>query len=245
MTDDQIFKIKTEIFEGPLDLLLNLIEKRRLLINDISLSKITDEYIAFIHSLQEETLGKTSDFILIASTLLLIKSKSILPTLDLTQEEKQDISNLEQRLKLLKIFKEASLNIENNFGKRVMFEKLVKNNETIVFSPTSQINKDGLLNSILSVIKSLPKKEKIKEAVVKKVISLEEMISRLTNRIKSSIQISFKDFAGFGKAQKVDVIISFLAMLELVRQDILNVKQENKFEDIHMETKTISTPSYH
>lgn len=245
MTDDQIFKIKTEVFEGPLDLLLNLIEKRKLLINDISLAKITDEYISYIQSIKEETLGRTSDFILIASTLLLIKSRSLLPSLELTPEEQHDISDLERRLILLKIFKEASLNIENNFGKKIMFEKLERNNDVVVFSPTSQINDNSLLNSILSVIKSLPKKEKMKEAVVRKVISLEEMIVRLTGRIKNSIQMSFKDFAGFGKAQKVDVIVSFLAMLELVRQDILDVKQENKFEDIHMETKTISTPSYH
>lgn len=245
MTDNQAFKIKTEVFEGPLDLLLHLIEKRKLLINDISLAQVTDEYINFTKVIQEENLGRTSDFVLVASTLLLIKSKSLLPTLELTHEEQSDISDLEKRLKLYKIFKDASVNIEQNFAKKIMFEKLEKANDTIVFSPTEQINNKSLLESVLSVLKSLPKKEKLKEAVVRKVISLEEMIGRLTDRIKNSIQMSFRDFSGYGKAQKVDIIVSFLAMLELVRQDILNVKQEEKYDDIQMETKTISTPSYH
>lgn len=245
MTDNQAFKIKTEVFEGPLDLLLYLIEKRKLLINDISLAQVTDEYINFTKVIQEENLGRTSDFVLVASTLLLIKSKSLLPTLELTHEEQSDISDLEKRLKLYKIFKDASVNIEQNFAKKIMFEKLEKANDTIVFSPTEQINNKSLLESVLSVLKSLPKKEKLKEAVVRKVISLEEMIGRLTDRIKNSIQMSFRDFSGYGKAQKVDIIVSFLAMLELVRQDILNVKQEGKYDDIQMETKTISTPSYH
>ncbi|MCB9805657.1 segregation/condensation protein A [Candidatus Nomurabacteria bacterium] len=245
MTDNQAFKIKTEVFEGPLDLLLHLIEKRKLLINDISLAQVTDEYINFTKVMQEENLGRTSDFVLVASTLLLIKSKSLLPTLELTHEEQSDISDLEKRLKLYKIFKDASVNIEQNFAKKIMFEKLEKANDTIVFSPTEQINNKSLLESVLSVLKSLPKKEKLKEAVVRKVISLEEMIGRLTDRIKNSIQMSFRDFSGYGKAQKVDIIVSFLAMLELVRQDILNVKQEEKYDDIQMETKTISTPSYH
>src|SRR3989344_4410007 len=96
------FKIHIEGFEGPLELLLSLIEKRKLPINDVSLASVTDEYILHIQQQKEFPLSETSHFILIASTLLLIKSKSLLPTLELTEEEAGDIENLERRLKLYK-----------------------------------------------------------------------------------------------------------------------------------------------
>ncbi|MEK7117749.1 MAG: segregation/condensation protein A, partial [Patescibacteria group bacterium] len=85
---DTDFKVKTGDFEGPLELLLELIEKRKLHINDVSLSQVADDFIAHIKSLEEFPMNDSADFILIASTLLLIKSKSLLPTLELTEDEK-------------------------------------------------------------------------------------------------------------------------------------------------------------
>jgi segregation and condensation protein A len=92
------FLVKTEAFEGPLDLLLHLIEKRKLLINEVSLIKITDDYIEYIQSHDNISLKNNAHFILVASTLVLIKSKSLLPTLELTREEEQDIEDLEARI---------------------------------------------------------------------------------------------------------------------------------------------------
>ena len=81
------FAIKTETFEGPLDLLLHLIEKRQFFINDIALAKVTDDFIAYIQERKDMPMGEVAQFIVVASTLLLIKSKSLLPVLDLTEEE--------------------------------------------------------------------------------------------------------------------------------------------------------------
>ena len=99
------YKVKTEKFEGPLDLLLNLIEKRKLLINEISLAKISDDYIQFIKDSGNFPMGESANFILIASTLLLIKSRSLLPSLSLSQEEENSIEELEHRLKIYKEIK--------------------------------------------------------------------------------------------------------------------------------------------
>ena len=100
------YTVKTEAFEGPLDILLSLIEKRKLHINDVSLSKVADDFIAYINSIEEFPLEESADFILIASTLILIKSKSLLPTLDLSIEEEEDISTLEDRLREYQKIKE-------------------------------------------------------------------------------------------------------------------------------------------
>jgi segregation and condensation protein A len=248
MSNDQDFKIKTEVFEGPLDLLLSLIEKRKLLINDISLAKVTDDYIEHIKQQEELSIEKSSNFIVIASTLLLIKSKSLLPTLELTEEESDSIHDLEIRLKIYKRIKEAGIKIEEIFGKNPLYAKREKKfkSEEIVFAPPKNLSLDLVKESILNFTKTLPKVEKTAEVIIKKVISLEETIINLTKRVKSGLEMSFKQFSGHGsnKAEKVDVIISFLAMLELVKQGVIAAKQEAHFEDIKMETTDISTPSY-
>ena len=92
------FAIKTEVFEGPLDLLIDLVERRKLLINDISLAAVTDEYIEHVSRMQERSLSGTAHFVQLAATLLLIKSKSLLPVLELTDEEEHAIEDLEERL---------------------------------------------------------------------------------------------------------------------------------------------------
>jgi segregation and condensation protein A len=86
--------VKTAVYEGPLDLLLELIEKRKLLINDISLASVTDEYISRVNSMESLPVGETAEFVALAATLLLIKSRSLLPTLILNDDESRDIKEL-------------------------------------------------------------------------------------------------------------------------------------------------------
>ncbi|HVT74797.1 MAG TPA: segregation/condensation protein A, partial [Candidatus Paceibacterota bacterium] len=94
------FTVKQERFEGPLELLLDLIEKRKLFVNDVSLSKVADDYIGYVNNLGEFPVAEGAQFVLIASTLLLIKSKSLLPTLELTTDEQASIDDLNRRLKI-------------------------------------------------------------------------------------------------------------------------------------------------
>lgn len=238
------FVVKQEQFEGPLDLLLSLIEKRKLFINDISLAKVTDDFIEHIKSFNSFPLGESANFILIASTLLLIKSKSLLPTLTLTEEEEGNISNLETRLKIYQRIKDASVAIKELFGKDILFAPAQSRPITPVFSPDPAMTIDSLRNAISEVIRNLPKKELLPKAIVRKVISLEETISHLADRIKNSLRMSFRDYSGMGKEEKVTIIVSFLAMLELVKQGIIHVNQEKTFDDIHMETKEVGVPRY-
>ena len=180
---------------------------------------------------------------MIASTLLLIKSKSLLPTLNLTEEEKSDIHDLELKLKIYKKIKELSIHVKNNFGKELIFFPNIRKFEP-VFSPDPEMNKENFSKAIFEVIKNLPKFEKKPQVKMAKVMSLEEMIGNLTERVKSHLKMSFKEFSGMGKADRVNVIVSFLAMLELVKQGIIEVSQENKFDDIKMETRQVGVPTY-
>jgi segregation and condensation protein A len=96
----------------------------------------------------------------------------------------------------------------------------------------------------MRALQKLPKIEKLQQAIVRKVVSLEETIQKLTHRVKNNLQMSFREFAGVGKEEKVNVIVSFIAMLELVKQGMIAVTQSDAYEDIKIETKEISTPSY-
>jgi|SRR3989344_8855953 len=239
----QGFKIKTPVFEGPLDLLLTLVLKRKLFINDISLSKVADDYIHHIEKFEQLPMGEAAQFILVASTLLLIKSKSLLPNLNLTEEEEEGIHDLECRLKIYKRIKEASQNIQALFGYKMIFLPAKERVVEPVFSPDPSMSLPALINSIKNIIRSLPKQESIPKAVIKKVVSLEEMIDDLSQRINKSIRISFKDFTGKNK-EKVNVIVGFLAMLELIKQGVIFASQQDTFGDIHMETKKVGVPRY-
>ena len=149
------------------------------------------------------------------------------------------ITNILQRMK------ELALHVSKNFGKKIMFSKTPAKNIEPVFSPDKDLSVTKIKDGIMSVLHNLPKKAiAIPQKVVEKVISLEEMIENLTERINKNLKMSFKEFSGIGKEEKVNVIVSFLAMLELVKQGIVSVTQDKHFSDITMETDNIGTPKY-
>lgn len=238
------FKVRAGQFEGPLELLLDLIEKRKLFVNDVSLAKVADDYIAYVQSLGSFPVADSAQFILVASTLLLIKSKSLLPTLNLTDEEQASMQDLEHRLKVYEKMRALAQGIKPLFGARVMFSRGERRLDP-VFSPDADMTSSNVFAAIGRVLASLPKREFLPKVVIDKVISLEEMITNLTARVSESLRMSFREFSGAAsKGERVNVIVSFLAMLELVKQGVINVSQERHFEDIHMETEQIGVPKY-
>jgi segregation and condensation protein A len=243
------YQIKTSGFEGPFGLLLNLVEKRKLHINDVSLAQVTEDYLQYINKLGGLSPAEISSFVLVASTLLLIKSKSLLPNLDLTSEEEGDIRDLEERLRLYEIFTKLSGNIKNNFGKKIIFAPLERKlrawgHITLIFLPDAQITRESMMTFARGALDGMPKKVFLPKVEVKTVISIEEMIDKLTERIKDSLKMNFKDFHGHNggvttREEKVVVIVGFLAMLELVRQGMINAMQEYDGGDIIIEKQEV------
>lgn len=235
--EEQTYKVKTDAFEGPFGLLLDLVEKRKLFINDVSLASVTEDFLAHMNKLGNLTPREVTSFVQVAATLILIKSKSLLPNLNLTDEEQGDIKSLEERLRLYKLYIKLGGNIKSNFGKSIIFAPLERKNSLLVFLPDNQITKESMMGFAEGVLGSMPKKVILPEVEVRKVISIEEMIDRLIDRVKTSLKMSFKkDFGG----SKVEVIVGFLAMLELVRNGLINAEQN--FDDITItkqETETL------
>ena len=234
------YVVKTDIFEGPLHLLLDLIEKRKLLINDISISAVADDFLEHIKSLPELPLNETAEFVALAATLLLMKSRSLLPSLLLTDEEQGDLVDLERRLALLSLMRKAARSLEKEWGKTPLASCESPRVEP-VFAPDKETSLVPLREAIARVLFVFPKAVVLTKATVKSIITLEEMIVRLTERVGKEMKMSFKKFSG---KEKTSVIVSFLALLELVKQGILHASQENDFGDITLESDSISTPTY-
>ena len=120
------YKFKLDQFEGPLNLLLDMIESRKLSISSVSLAKITDEYIKHIRKLEEFPKEEVAEFLVVASTLMLIKSRSLLPGIELSEEEEKDIYDLEFRLNLLKKIRELSPHIKKAWAKNPAFSRALR-----------------------------------------------------------------------------------------------------------------------
>ncbi|OGC80537.1 hypothetical protein A2943_01350 [Candidatus Adlerbacteria bacterium RIFCSPLOWO2_01_FULL_51_16] len=237
--------VKTAVYEGPLDLLLELIEKRKLLINDISLAGVADEYLARIKQLDELPVGETAEFIALAATLLLIKSRSLLPNLELTEEEAHDIKELEYRLAVYQLLKDAA----KGLGRQaISAERLFEGNtpEPLpLFIPDETLTGEALRAAAQVLIEGFPAALALPEAHVKKIVSIEEMITQLAARVSSALRLSFHEFSKFGdRAARPEIIVSFLALLELVKQGIIKAEQNKKFGDIMLESEQLSTPTY-
>ncbi len=231
------YTVKAGGFEGPLSLLLDLIEKRKLFVNEISLAEVTSDYINYVKALPSMNMHDVTAFIVVASTLILIKSRSLLPNLNLTPDEEEKIVDLEARLRLYQVIKDASVFVKERFGKQLIYLSPERSWNEPIFSPDPALNLMNLYNAGQDVLARIPKKEILPEVNIKKVVSIEEMISDLTERIQTAMNMSFKDFAKHpnpenAKEEKVYMIVSFLAMLELVRGGILDVLQENTFDDM-------------
>lgn len=238
-----VFAVKTGVFEGPLELLLELIEKRKLLINDISLAQVTDEYMASVAIMEQNPLRETSQFVLLASTLLLIKSKSLLPILELTTDEEESIENLQERLRLYQIYRNAGKILASVFGKQILHSRSYTPDSTPIFSPDSYTTPDALARAAAEVIQNLPRKPIKPKVQVRKTVSLEDMISKLQTRIERQLKFGFNDFTG-GSNERGTVIVGFLAVLEMVKQGKVMVRQAKKFDDIEIEREGNEVPRY-
>jgi segregation and condensation protein A len=243
ISNSKNLSVTTAVYEGPLELLLELIEKRKLLINDISLAAVTDEYIARVSSATELPVGETAEFVALAATLLLIKSRSLLPQLELSPDESRDIKELEYRLALYQIIKEAARGLTGQLGAPALYGGNPPAHEAF-FLPDDSVTLANLRDAAHTLIQGFPQSLTLPKVAVKKIISIEEMIERLQERVSSALRLSFKEFAGVGKKERTEIIASFLAMLELVKQGILNASQDAHFGDIMLESDTVSTPSY-
>lgn len=229
------FEIKLEQFSGPLQLLLELIEQEKLPITDVSLAKVTEAYLAHVDS-REVPPDELADFLVVATRLLLIKSRAILPQLQLEDEE--DGTNLADQLRMYKRFADAAVVVESMFRSgRVMF---ARERAAVVrsrgFSPPPSVTPAVLVEAFRSLLKRLEPFFALKRASLDRVVSVQERMTQLRDAIVERSRLVFRDMVG-GATSRVDVVVSFLALLELMKQRVVTAVQGDAFHDIVI-TKT-------
>lgn len=229
-----MIKVKIEKFEGPLNLLLKLIEKEELDVTQISLAKIADQYIDYIRNSAVINPEEMADFLVVAAKLLLIKSKALLPFL--FPEEDEEIEEFEQQLKMYKDFLEATKKINKILGKgKFMFakefnRKAVLNNEN-VFSPPKKLVADDLADVFRDLLERVKPAEKLEKATIEDKINIEDRIFLIQRMIVSRVKMSFNKLLKESKT-KTEVIVNFLAILELMRQKEIVLEQGDLFTEI-------------
>lgn len=228
------YRVTHEQFSGPLDLLLSLIEREEMEITNISLTKVTDDFFAYLDTHQELPAYELADFLVVAARLMFIKSRAILPSVFMASQE-EEVGDLASQLRMYKAFVEASKKIEERLGqKRWSFARepiVVKREQG--FYPPATISVDLLHRAFVSVIEKLKPLIKLPETAIKRVVSIKERIETIREFLRTAGKASFKSMI-HGAKDRTDVIVSFLALLELVKQRELTVDQPDLFGDIEL-----------
>ncbi len=228
------YQFHLEMFEGPLDLLLTLIEKEKMDITQVSLAQVADQYLAYIRDEEHLSLENLSAFLTIAARLILIKSRALLPILTFSDEEEEAMEDLEYHLKAYRLFREASQGLGNFFRTRQIAHKRESFLGTHVdFYPPKGLTKEILRQHFVDVLGDIPVFEVLPEKEIALVITLEEKISHLQTTLGARVESSFREIIENAE-NRVEVIVSFLAMLELIKQRFISVEQEKYFSDIRI-----------
>lgn len=225
-----MFAIKLQQFEGPLDLLLDLIEQEKLDISQLSLATVTDNYLKHLETDKNIPTEELADFLVIATKLLYIKSKLMLPFLNFGNEE--PAGDLESQLRIYKEYLDASKMIEAMIGKRrflYVHEKLPQ--IEIGFAPPKKFGTEQMVLLFQGVIARLEPLVKVPQATIEKTISIHEKIQQIQKLFSSAKQMSFSKLL-MNVETKTEIIVSFLALLELVKQRSFSVSQDAKWGDI-------------
>lgn len=224
--------VKLEQFEGPLDLLLNLIEEEKLDITEVSLARVADQYLERLSQFSKQRrLEELSDFIVIAAKLLLLKSRALVPAL--AQEEEEEIEELKTRLKMYRAFIDAGKKIDALFKKRrTAFPRRQALIHDIGFISPRSVTSSDLRGAFIKILQSIEAaKEKPKEIIFPSRVSIQEKISEIIALLSRRVKMTFSECLA-GANSKDDVVVSFMALLELVKQRDVEASQKKLFDDI-------------
>ena len=232
------FEVKQERYEGPLDLLLDLIEREKLPINEISLATVTDGFLARVKAMEKIDQETLAEFLVIAAQLMLLKSRSLLPHLELSQEEEASIEDLERRLALyqkLKMLAGELKRLESQ-GSRIFAREAFLGIPTI-FYPPPKCSPSLISQTFGAILRTLPQLQTLAEEKLKKVISLEEKIREIQARLAKRLERAFSEIVK-GSKEKIEIVVSFLAILELAKQKLVSLHQGELFEEIIVKTES-------
>ncbi|MDD7266989.1 MAG: segregation/condensation protein A [Lachnospiraceae bacterium] len=241
--------VKLEQFEGPLDLLLQLIDKNKMDIYDIQIVTITEQYMEYVAAMQGQALDVMSEFLVLAATLLEIKAKMLLPKDEEDIDEEDPREELVRRLLEYKVYKmmaESLSELADEGAKRSYREKQIPREVAKYVPPIDydQLLSDVTLQKLEEIFHFVMKrKEDLKDPIrsefrniKKEERSVEDEVVHIRKRLHKKRKMSFREMLSAGRS-RMETVVVFLAVLELVKTGTIDVRQDTLFDDILIEAK--------
>jgi len=261
------YELQTENFKGPLEKLLELIEAQKMDVSEVSMARVTEDFLKYLAKIKNtfpagegasavfrEDLRMVADFIAVASKLIFLKSKYLLPGLALTEEEEADIKDLEDRLKIYQELKPALRIVaklwrmsHHSYSRQYLAGQGRGLAAQAIFYPGGNVGSAALALSLDRILETIKTYELETQWIKEKIVTLEEKIAEVTARIEreGKFEISSRlwraspDVAGRREdISRADIILLFLAVLHLARDEQVSLRQDGIFSDIMVEKKT-------
>ena len=237
------YKVKLEIFEGPLDLLLYLIKRDEIDIYDISNERITRQYLEYLEAFKELNIDVAGEFVVMAANLIYIKSRSLLPLDQQPPEEDADEDDprwdLIRQLIEYKKFKEAAEHLHvRELEQEKIFARDVASDIEAVQAPLrlSEVGIFQLINAFQNVIKRVEARQEFQEIFAER-FSVSEKIEAILQRVRNGAALRFSELFG-DMVSRVEIVVTFLALLELIRLRQIRATQHNPFDEIQIAPAT-------
>lgn len=227
------YQLNLEKFSGPIEKLLELIELKKMEVTEVNLANVTADFLQYLKKIEAVEPRMLADFVVVAAALLLIKSKALLPNLELTKEDEEDIKDLEGRIKRYAEFKPAIALFKEFYekGNFSVSRPFLYNSEP-VFYPAPNVSKNSLLQSASEVFRVFNQTILESQTVEISLVKLEEKIEEIVNKMREGIS-RFSEVTH--KKSRSEVVVLFLALLHLLKEQIIKVEQKEKFDDIKIE----------
>jgi segregation and condensation protein A len=233
--DTQHYRVQLPVFEGPLDLLLHLIEREELDITKVALAQVTDQYLAYIAILKEVEVEFLTDFLVVAAKLLFIKSQALLPKPppSLVDEEEEDVGDqLARQLRAYKQFKMAAQTLRQQEADGLRsFIRLAPPPKLEPRLSLGEVTLDDLTAAVRQVLAVRPADPAVDEVVSPVTVTIGEQMALIRDELTHHKQISFQRLLR-QVTTRVEVIVTFLAVLELIKQYVIEVRQDTLFGEI-------------
>lgn len=224
--------VNVQAFNGPLDLLLQLIEQDRLDISQVSLAQVTEQYIAELQQLQELPVEELAEFLVVAAKLLVIKSRLLVPGAAAEDDAGFD---LERQLKMYQAFVRAAGTVKTMYNRhRVAWPRDGWSTIDPIFNPPERLTVDEMRDLYAGVLIGIEPIVKLPRTVMVRTINIRQKIDQIKNHLLSLPATSFHDLLRLA-ASRTEMIVTFLAVLELVKQRSVSVQQSNHFHDIQIQ----------
>jgi segregation and condensation protein A len=222
-----------EVFTGPLGLLLSLLEEKKMDVTEIALSQVTEQFLAYLDTLGARKEEELADFLVVATKLLLLKSRALLP--QFFPEEEEEAGSLEEQLRLYKRFVEASKKMNALWldARRTLFREEPPTRPE-GFVPPKHVSAEQLRHVFADLLKRLEPPKPLPKTYIDKTVSVREKIDEIRAFLKKKRRLIFSE-AIIDKKNKTEIIVGFLALLELVKQQQIGLKQQGTFTDIVIE----------